>query len=96
MSHPDMVHDATDNRPSQLPSVSTAALRTRRRLTTPRYDRDPRTHSAPGSRTSTSLGDAMRRKIAEHSDLAIRDACADFVRTMVERGVPTSIDDLVP
>ncbi|MEU8843787.1 hypothetical protein AB0D97_32480 [Streptomyces roseus] len=24
-----------------------------------------------------------------------RDACAEFVRTMVERGVPMSIDDLI-
>ncbi|MEU0939841.1 hypothetical protein [Embleya sp. NPDC005971] len=38
---------------------------------------------------------AMRRRIAGHPDPAIRDAHADFVRTMVERGVPMSIEDLV-
>ncbi|MFD9477635.1 hypothetical protein [Streptomyces nojiriensis] len=37
----------------------------------------------------------MRRRIAEHPDPAIHDAYADFVRTMVERGVPMSVEDLV-
>lgn len=44
-----------------------------------------------GHRIST----AMRRRIAEHPDPAIRDAHADFVRTMVERGVPMGIEDLI-
>ncbi|MFF4392674.1 hypothetical protein ACFY0G_38945 [Streptomyces sp. NPDC001552] len=53
-----------------------------------------------GSDTAVSLhGDrvspAMRRRIAEHPDPAIRDAYADFVRTMVERGARMSIEDLV-
>ncbi|WP_416984918.1 hypothetical protein [Streptomyces sp. T028] len=38
---------------------------------------------------------AMRRRIAEHPDPAIRDAHADFVRTMVERGASLGIENLV-
>ncbi|MEU9181818.1 hypothetical protein AB0C90_34290 [Streptomyces sp. NPDC048550] len=38
---------------------------------------------------------AMRRRIAVHPDPAIRNAFADFVRTMVERGAPMRIEDLV-
>ncbi|MFF5973290.1 hypothetical protein ACFY7C_17380 [Streptomyces sp. NPDC012769] len=41
------------------------------------------------------ISSAMRRRIAEHPDAAIRDARADFVRTMVERGVPMDIEALV-
>ncbi|MEU4096329.1 hypothetical protein [Streptomyces sp. NPDC026673] len=37
---------------------------------------------------------AMRRRISAHSDPAIRDAHADFVRSMVDREVPTGIDSL--
>lgn len=37
---------------------------------------------------------AMRRRIAEHPDPAIRDAYADFVRGMVERRVPIDVDSL--
>ncbi|MFD4867358.1 hypothetical protein [Streptomyces sp. NPDC058412] len=53
-----------------------------------------------GSDTAVSLhghrvSPAMRARIAEHPDPAIRNAYADFVRTMVERGVPMSIEDLV-
>ncbi|MDX2701778.1 hypothetical protein PV350_02845 [Streptomyces sp. PA03-6a] len=36
----------------------------------------------------------MRRRIAGHPDAAIRDAHADFVRSMVDRGVPIGIDAL--
>ena len=36
----------------------------------------------------------MRRRIAEHPDPEIRDAYPDFVRDMVERGVPLGLDDL--
>jgi hypothetical protein len=38
---------------------------------------------------------AIRRTIAEHPDPAIRNAFADFVRSMVERGVALGIEDLV-
>ncbi|MFJ1706936.1 hypothetical protein [Kitasatospora sp. NPDC088346] len=37
----------------------------------------------------------MRRRIADHPDPAIGDAHADFVRTMVECGVPMGIEGLV-
>lgn len=37
---------------------------------------------------------AMRRRIAEHPDPAIRDAFAEFVRHTVDRGVPLGIDGL--
>ncbi|MEU0237390.1 hypothetical protein ABZ234_06825 [Nocardiopsis sp. NPDC006198] len=37
---------------------------------------------------------AMRRRVAEHPDPAIRDAYTDFVREMVEQGTPLGIDDL--
>ncbi|AZM49518.1 hypothetical protein DMB38_30390 [Streptomyces sp. WAC 06738] len=37
---------------------------------------------------------AMRRRIAEHPDPAIRDAYVNFVRDMVDRGVALGIDDL--
>ncbi|MFF0726407.1 hypothetical protein [Streptomyces sp. NPDC004134] len=37
---------------------------------------------------------AMRRRIAEHPDPAIRDAHVDFVRAMVDRGVALGIEDL--
>lgn len=40
------------------------------------------------------LSPAMRRRIAEHSDPAIRDAYADFVRDMVDREVTIGIGDL--
>ncbi|MGY0057002.1 hypothetical protein ACWY4P_10630 [Streptomyces sp. LZ34] len=40
------------------------------------------------------LSPAMRRRIAEHPDPAIRDAHADFVRDMVDRGVTIGIKDL--
>ncbi|MFB7286786.1 hypothetical protein [Actinacidiphila glaucinigra] len=36
----------------------------------------------------------MRRRIASHSDRAIRDAYADFIRSMVDLGVPLPIDAL--
>ncbi|CAL9376692.1 hypothetical protein SUDANB121_00979 [Nocardiopsis dassonvillei] len=36
----------------------------------------------------------MRRRVAEHPDPEIRDAYPDFVRDMVERGVPLGLDDL--
>jgi hypothetical protein len=38
---------------------------------------------------------AMRHRIAEHPDPTIRDAHADFIRTMVELGAPMGIEDLV-
>ncbi|MEV7585258.1 hypothetical protein ACIRUY_33700 [Streptomyces erythrochromogenes] len=38
---------------------------------------------------------AMRRRIAEHPDPAVRNAYADFVRDMLERGVPMDFTDLV-
>ncbi|KUN29745.1 hypothetical protein AQJ23_03075 [Streptomyces antibioticus] len=41
------------------------------------------------------ISPAMRHRIAEHPDPAIRDAHADFIRTMVERGVSTGIENLV-
>ncbi|MGW1269711.1 hypothetical protein [Streptomyces sp. NPDC002491] len=41
------------------------------------------------------ISPAMRHWMAEHPDPAIRDAHADFVRTMVERGVPIGIENLV-
>ncbi|MFJ7985931.1 hypothetical protein [Streptomyces sp. NPDC096351] len=41
------------------------------------------------------ISPAVRRRIAEHPDPAIRDAHADFVRTMVARGVPLGLDALV-
>jgi hypothetical protein len=37
----------------------------------------------------------MRRRIAEHPDPAIRNARADFIRAMVEDGMPTPIEHLV-
>ncbi|MEU1076051.1 MULTISPECIES: hypothetical protein [unclassified Streptomyces] len=37
----------------------------------------------------------MRRRIAEHPNPAIRDACAHFVRDMVDAGAPLGIEDLV-
>ncbi|AUH39715.1 hypothetical protein [Streptomyces sp. CMB-StM0423] len=37
---------------------------------------------------------AMRRRIAEHPDPAIRDAYVNFVRDMVDRGVALGIEDL--
>ncbi|MEW1721470.1 hypothetical protein [Streptomyces sp. NPDC093109] len=40
------------------------------------------------------LSPAMRRRIAGHPDPAIRDAHADFVRSMVDVEVPIGIDDL--
>ncbi|AXG79638.1 hypothetical protein [Streptomyces paludis] len=40
------------------------------------------------------LSPAMRRRIAGHPDPAIRDAHADFVRSMVDRDVPMDIEDL--
>lgn len=40
------------------------------------------------------ISPAMRRRIAEHPDPAIRDAYADFVRGMVDSKVPIGIDDL--
>ncbi|CAL9657602.1 hypothetical protein [Streptomyces sp. Tu 3180] len=40
------------------------------------------------------ISPAMRRRIAEHPDPAIRDAYADFVRHTVDRGVPLGIDAL--
>ncbi|WP_329276222.1 variant leucine-rich repeat-containing protein [Streptomyces sp. NBC_01451] len=40
------------------------------------------------------ISPAMRRRIAEHPDPAIRDAYGDFVRDMVDRGVTIGIDDL--
>ncbi|WP_425246208.1 hypothetical protein [Streptomyces sp. NEAU-NA10] len=40
------------------------------------------------------ISPAMRRRIAEHPDPAIRDAYADFVRHTVDREVPTGIDAL--
>lgn len=40
------------------------------------------------------ISPAMSRRIAEHPDTAIRDAFADFVRTMVDSGVTMGIDDL--
>ncbi|MFF3949474.1 hypothetical protein ACFYYN_32315 [Streptomyces sp. NPDC001902] len=36
----------------------------------------------------------MRRRIAAHPDAAIRDAHADFIRSMVDLGVPTHIEAL--
>lgn len=41
------------------------------------------------------ISPAMRRRIAEHPDPAIRNARADFIRDMAERGMPTAIEDLV-
>ncbi|GAA2278954.1 MULTISPECIES: hypothetical protein [Kitasatospora] len=41
------------------------------------------------------VSSTMRHRIAGHPDPAIRDAHADFVRTMVEREVRTGIEDLV-
>ncbi|MFJ3501801.1 MULTISPECIES: hypothetical protein [unclassified Streptomyces] len=38
---------------------------------------------------------AMRRRIAEHPDPAIRDAFADFVRSMVESGAGLGIEALL-
>ena len=38
---------------------------------------------------------AMHIRIAEHPDPAIRDAHADFTRSMAEHGVPMSIENLV-
>ncbi|MFI0965855.1 hypothetical protein ACH4S8_31350 [Streptomyces sp. NPDC021080] len=40
------------------------------------------------------ISPAMRRRIAEHPDPAIRDAFADFVRGTVDREVPLPIDAL--
>ncbi|MFQ3557027.1 hypothetical protein QZN11_09570 [Streptomyces gramineus] len=40
------------------------------------------------------ISPAMRRRIAEHPDPAIRDAYPDFVRGMVEREVPIGVDAL--
>lgn len=51
-----------------------------------------------GSRSAVSMhgrvSPAMRRRIAEYSDPAIRDAYADFVRTMVGREVAMGVEDL--
>ncbi|SNX66242.1 hypothetical protein SAMN06272735_8090 [Streptomyces sp. TLI_55] len=41
------------------------------------------------------ISPAMRHRIAGHPDPAIRDAHADFIRTMVECGVSTGIENLV-
>ncbi|WP_159401081.1 hypothetical protein [Streptomyces sp. NRRL B-24484] len=53
-----------------------------------------------GSRAAVSLhgprvSAAMRRRIAEHPDPAIRTARADLLREWVELGLPMDIDDLV-
>ncbi|MFE4176864.1 hypothetical protein ACFRR7_33290 [Streptomyces sp. NPDC056909] len=40
------------------------------------------------------LSPAMRRRVAEHPDPAVRDAYPDFVRDMVDLGVPIGIADL--
>ncbi|WP_200304018.1 hypothetical protein [Streptomyces adelaidensis] len=40
------------------------------------------------------LSPAMRRRIAEHPDPAVRDARADFVRHSVDTGVPVGVDAL--
>ncbi|MER5354287.1 hypothetical protein ABT093_28640 [Kitasatospora sp. NPDC002551] len=40
------------------------------------------------------LSPAMRRRIAGHADPEIRDAYPDFIRQMVDRGTPMSVDSL--
>ena len=52
-----------------------------------------------GSRSAVFLhgrrvSPAMRRRIAEYADPAIRDAYADFVRTVVGNGVAMGVEDL--
>ncbi|WP_436777646.1 hypothetical protein [Yinghuangia sp. YIM S09857] len=55
------------------------------------------THGGGDSAVSLSwrqVSPAIRRRIAEYPDPAVRDAHADFVKRMVERGAATSIEDL--
>ncbi|MEF9903804.1 variant leucine-rich repeat-containing protein [Streptomyces sp. P9-A2] len=55
------------------------------------------THGGRGTATGLHgdrLSPAMRRRVAEHPDPAIRDAYPDFVRGTVDLGVPLGIDAL--
>lgn len=51
-------------------------------------------HDAAAHLHGERISPAMRRRIAEQPDPALRDACADFVRPSVDRGVRTGIDAL--
>ncbi|MFF3559378.1 hypothetical protein ACFYXS_04980 [Streptomyces sp. NPDC002574] len=80
--HPAGRHGLT-MREGQLPDAAAEAL-----LTHGGSDAAVLLHGRRGS-------PSMRRRIAEHPDPAIRDAHADFVRAMVECGVPMGIEALV-
>lgn len=51
-------------------------------------------HEAAVRLSGDRISPAVRRRIAEHHDPAIRDAHADFVRGMVDRDVPFGLDAL--